>query len=200
MHIARLLAWWSLPVLVADQLLKFYIKTSFTIGQKAPLIPGLIEFQFIENDGMAFGWALPGDGGKLALRIFRVIAAVAIGWYLVHAARSGGHKGFLRSIALIWAGAVGNILDSVFYGKLYSKSGWDAPAEWLPEEGGYATWFMADVVDMFHFTVEWPMWWPIAGWQGREVFPPIWNIADAAISCAVIWILVNQRRYFKSEG
>lgn len=199
MHIARLLAWWSLPVLVADQLLKFYIKTSFTIGQRAPLIPGLIELQFIENDGMAFGWALPGDEGKLALRIFRVMAAVAIGWYLVHAARSGAHKGFLRSIALIWAGAVGNILDSVFYGRLYSKSGWDAPAEWLPEGGGYATWFMADVVDMFHFTVEWPMWWPIAGWQGREIFPPIWNIADAAISCAVIWILVNQRRYFKSE-
>lgn len=200
MHIARLLACWSLPVLVADQLLKFYIKTSFTIGQKAPLIPGLIELQFIENDGMAFGWALPGDAGKLALRIFRVIAAVAIGWYLVHSARSGAHKGFLRSIALIWAGAVGNIIDSVFYGKLYSKSGWDSPAEWLPTDGGYATWFMADVVDMFRFTVEWPMWWPIVGWQGREVFPLIWNIADAAISCAVIWILINQRRYFKAES
>lgn len=198
MRIGRLIAWWSLPVLVADQLLKFYIKTEFTIGQKASLIPGLIELQFIENDGMAFGWALPGDAGKLALRVFRVIAAVAIGWYLMHAAKAGAHRGFLRSIALIWAGAVGNILDSVFYGKLYSTSGWDYPAQFLPEDGGYANWFMADVVDMFHFTVEWPLWWPLASWQGREIFPPIWNIADAAISCAVIWILVNQKRYFQS--
>lgn len=200
MRIGRLIAWWTLPVLVADQLLKFYIKTTFTIAQKAPLVPGLIELQFIENDGMAFGWALPGDAGKLALRIFRVLAAVAIGWYLLHAAKSGAHKGFLRSIALIWAGAVGNILDSVFYGRIYSKSGWDQPAEFLPSEGGYANWFMADVVDMFHFTVEWPMWWPIHRWQGMEIFPPIWNIADAAISCAVIWILIHQKRYFASEN
>ncbi len=194
MRVGNLVALWALPVLVADQLLKFYIKTTFTIGQKMPIIPGLIELQFIENDGMAFGWALPGDAGKLALRVFRVIAALAIGWYLVHAAKSGAHKGFLRSIALIWAGAVGNIIDSVFYGRLFTKSGWDEAARFDPSEG-YASWFMADVVDMFHFTVE----WPLGPWQGREVFPPIWNIADAAISCAVIWILLNQKRYFSNS-
>jgi signal peptidase II len=186
-------------VLIADQALKFYIKTSFTIGQKAPFLPGVLELQFIENDGMAFGWALPGDAGKLALRIFRVLAAIAIGWYLVHAAKSGAHRGFLRSISLIWAGAVGNILDSVFYGRLFSRSGWEEAASFLPAEGGYAFWFMGDVVDMFHFTVDWPLWWPIASWQGREIFPPIWNIADAAISCAVIWILFNQKRYFGGD-
>ena len=197
MRIGKLLAFWALPVLVADQLLKFYIKTTFTIGQRMPLIPGLIELQFIENDGMAFGWALPGDAGKLALRVFRVVAAVAIGWYLVQASRSGAHRGFLRSVALIWAGAVGNIIDSVVYGRIFTKSGWEVPAVVSPD-AGYANWFMADVVDMFHFTVEWPLWWPIARWQGREVFPPIWNIADAAISCAVIWILLHQRTYFPS--
>jgi len=198
MHLGKLLAYWALPVLVADQVLKFFIKTSFTLGQKMPLLPGLIELQFIENDGMAFGWALPGDGGKLALRLFRVVAAIAIGWYLVQSNKQGAHKGFLRSIALVWAGAVGNIFDSVFYGRLFSKSGWDVPAIFWPEQG-YANWFMADVVDMFHFTVEWPLWWPIESWHGREVFPPIWNIADAAISCAVIWILLNQKRYFQSR-
>ena len=198
MGIGRLVAVWAIPVLVADQLLKFYIKTSFTIGQRMPMVPGLIELQFIENDGMAFGWALPGDAGKLALRVFRVLAAVAIGWYLWRAANSNAHRGFLRSLALIWAGAVGNILDSVFYGRIFTKSGWDEPAR-IAQEDGYANWFMADVVDMFHFTIEWPLWWPIDSWQGREIFPPIWNIADAAISCGVIWILLNQKRYFAAD-
>ena len=187
-----------LPVLVADQALKIWIKTHCTIGQQFDLIPGLIELQFIENEGMAFGWALPGMAGKLALTLFRLVAAVGIGFYLRKLMREGAHAGLVTSIGFVWAGAIGNIIDSTFYGVLFSASTWGTFAELLPAGGGYATWLMGNVVDMFHFTVRWPHWTPVASLQGREIFPPIWNIADASISCSVIWMLIRQRTYFKS--
>ena len=104
----------------------------------------------------------------------------------------------LFSLTFVWAGALGNIVDSAIYGRLFSRSGWGTLAEWLPAEGGYAPWFQGHVVDMFHFVVTWPTWFPVESWAGREVFPPIWNLADAAISVSVIWMLLNQRRYFPS--
>lgn len=189
-----------LPVLLADQALKVWIKTHCTIGQQFDLIPGLIELQFIENEGMAFGWALPGMAGKLALTLFRLVAAVGIGFYLRKLMREGAHAGLVTSIGFVWAGAIGNIIDSTLYGVLFSASTWGTFAELLPAEGGYATWLMGNVVDMFHFTVRWPHWMPVASLQGREIFPPIWNIADASISCSVIWMLIRQRTYFKPSA
>lgn len=186
------------PVLLADQALKVWVKTHCTIGQQFSLVPGLLELQFIENEGMAFGWALPGAAGKIALTLFRLVAAIAIGFYIQRLAKERAHPGLIMSIGFVWAGAMGNIIDSLFYGVLFSASTWGTFATFLPEGGGYGTWLMGNVVDMFHFTVRWPHWVPIDSWQGREIFPPIWNIADAAISCSVIWLLFRQRAYFRS--
>ena len=182
-----------LPLLLADQALKFYIKLNFTISEKAEFIPGILELQFLENEGMAFGWAMPGVAGKLLLTTFRIIAAIAIGIYLSRLVKSGAHKGFVNCVTLIWAGAIGNIIDGAIYGVIFSKSGWTTVAEFATD--GYAPLFMANVVDMFHFTLEWPSWMPL-GLSGMEVFPPIWNLADAAISLGVIWILIRQRAFF----
>ena len=186
------------PLLLIDQLLKIYIKLNFTIGERVDIIPGLIEFQFIENDGMAFGWALPGVAGKLLLTSFRLIASVGIGVYLYKLIERKSHTGLLVSISMIWAGAIGNIIDSAVYGRLFSHSGWGTVAHFGMEDG-YAPWLMANVVDMFHFTVTWPSWMP-SFMAGAEVFPPIWNVADASISIAVIWIILNQKTFFASTS
>ena len=187
-----------MPLLLIDQLLKIYIKLNFTIGERVDIIPGLIEFQFIENDGMAFGWALPGVAGKLLLTSFRLIASVGIGVYLYKLIERKSHPGLLVSISMIWAGAIGNIIDSAVYGRLFSHSGWGTVAHFGMEDG-YAPWLMANVVDMFHFTVTWPSWMPKM-MAGAEVFPPIWNVADASISIAVIWIILNQKTFFASTS
>ena len=186
------------PLLLIDQLLKIYIKLNFTIGERVDIIPGLIEFQFIENDGMAFGWALPGVAGKLLLTSFRLIASVGIGVYLYKLIERKSHTGLLVGISMIWAGAIGNIIDSAVYGRLFSHSGWGTVAHFGMEDG-YAPWLMANVVDMFHFTVTWPSWMT-SFMAGAEVFPPIWNVADASISIAVIWIILNQKTFFASTS
>ena len=187
-----------LPVLVLDQIIKVWIKTSFTVGQRMDFIPGLLELQFIENEGMAFGWALPGVAGKLLLTGFRLVAAVAIGFYIQRRIQDRAPKGLLISLALVWAGAIGNIIDSAVYGQLFTASHWGLIAEWAGE--GYAPFMMGHVVDMFHFTVRWPSSFPIESLANREVFPPIWNLADAAISCGVIAILIGQRAFFAEEA
>jgi len=181
-------------LLIIDQILKIYIKLNFTIGERADLIPGLIEFQFIENEGMAFGWAMPGVVGKLLLTSFRILASVGIGVYLYKLIERKSQLGLLIGISMILAGAIGNIIDSAVYGILFSHSGWGTVAHFGLDDG-YSPWLMANVVDMLHFTVTWPSWMPsiIAG---GEVFPPIWNIADASISIGVIWIILKQKQFF----
>lgn len=186
------------PVLVADQCLKVWVKLNFSLGERMAFIPGLLELQFIENEGMAFGWALPGMAGKLVLTGFRLVAAVGIGFYIRKLIESGAHQGFLTCLAFIWAGAIGNIIDSAVYGQVFTASHWGLIAEWAGE--GYAPFMMGHVVDMFHFTVRWPSSFPIEQWANREVFPPIWNLADAAISCGVIAILIGQRAFFAEEA
>lgn len=183
-----------LPVLLVDQLLKIWVKLNFSLGEQFTLIPGLIELQFIENEGMAFGWALPGVAGKLLLTGFRLVAAVGIGFYINRLIKNQAHKGYLTCLAFIWAGAIGNIIDSAVYGQLFTSSSWGTIAEWAGE--GYASFLMGNVVDMFHFTVRWPSSFPIESLANREVFPPIWNFADACISCGVIAILIWQKRFF----
>ena len=183
-----------LPVLVVDQGLKIWVKLNFSLGERAAFIPGLLELQFIENEGMAFGWALPGMAGKLLLTAFRLVAAVGIGFYLRKLIAEGAHRGFLTCLAFIWAGAIGNIIDSAVYGQLFTASHWGMIAGWAGE--GYAPLFMGHVVDMFHFTVRWPSSFPVESLANREIFPPIWNLADAAISCGVIAILIGQRVFF----
>ena len=186
-----------LPVLAVDQGLKLWVKLNFSLGEQMSFIPGLLELQFIENEGMAFGWALPGVAGKLVLTLFRLIAAVGIGFYMRGLVASGAHRGLLTGLAFIWAGAIGNIIDSAIYGQLFTASQWGLIAEWAHASSpGYAPFLMGYVVDMFHFTVRWPAGFPIESLASREIFPPIWNLADAAISCGVIAILLGQRRFF----
>ena len=153
MSTPRTLLGWVLtvvvPVLVADQCLKVWVKLNFSLGERMAFIPGLLELQFIENEGMAFGWALPGMAGKLVLTGFRLVAAVGIGLYIKKLIESGAHQGFLTCLAFIWAGAIGNIIDSAVYGQLFTASHWGLIAEWAGK--GYAPFMMGHVVDMFHF-------------------------------------------------
>lgn len=183
-------------VLLVDQASKIWIKLSWTIGERIPLIPGFFELHFIENNGMAFGMALPGDWGKIALSLFRVVAIVLIALYLRRLIREGAHKGFVTCVAFIFAGAFGNIIDSAFYGVIFGKSSFVEVAQFMPESGGYTGFLRGHVVDMLHFTVRWPSWMPFFGETRSEIFPPIFNIADAAISVGVIWILLRQRAFF----
>ena len=137
-----------------------------------------MELRFVENKGMAFGWELPGIWGKIILTVFRVIAVIAIGYYLRDLIRKKSPKGFIVCVALILAGAVGNIIDSLVYGLIFSVSSLSEVATLLPEHG-YESFLRGHVVDMFQFTVRWPNWDWFA-WRGQLIFPPIFNLADSA--------------------
>ena len=184
-------------MLVVDQAVKVGIKLSFALAEKVTWIPGVFDIQFIENDGMAFGWALPGATGKYVLTAFRIVAVVFLSIQLARMGRTGSPRGFRRALALILAGAAGNILDSVFYGKLFTRSSFAQPGtwSWQGDWGAYAPWFRGNVVDMLHITVKWPSWWPVESWVGHEIFPPIFNVADVAITCGVAWIILKQKSW-----
>ena len=190
-------AWIVAAVLAVDQAVKVGIKLSFALAEKVTWIPGVFDIQFIENDGMAFGWALPGATGKYVLTAFRIVAVVFLSIQLARMGRTGSPRGFRRALALILAGAAGNILDSVFYGKLFTRSSFAQPGtwSWQGDWGAYAPWFRGNVVDMLHITVKWPSWWPVESWVGHEIFPPIFNVADVAITCGVAWIILKQKSW-----
>ena len=151
---------------------------------------------------MAFGWALPGATGKYLLTAFRIVAVVLLSVHVARVAKQGAPRGFRQALALILAGAAGNIVDSVCYGKLFSRSSFGQSANWSwhSEWGSYAPWFRGNVVDMLHITVRWPEWWPVDAWSGQEVFPPIFNIADVAITCGVAWIVLRQKSWLGSNA
>lgn len=190
-------AWIVAALLLFDQVVKVGIKLHFTLAEKVTWIPGAFDIQFIENDGMAFGWALPGATGKYILTAFRIVAVVLLSIQIRRIALQGAPRGFRQALALILAGAAGNILDSIAYGRLFSRSsfGQEATWSWSSEWGGYAPWFRGNVVDMLHISVRWPQWWPVDAWVGQEIFPPIFNIADMAITFGVAWIILQQKSW-----
>lgn len=159
---------------------------------------------FIENKGMAFGMELGGSYGKIALSLFRIVAVSFLAYYLNMLLKSKVSKGLLISFALILAGAIGNIIDSAFYGLFFSASSYRSTgvAEFLPEAGGYAPFLYGNVVDMLHFPLlrgHFPDWFPFWAGKSFEFFRPVFNIADSAITVGVISIILFQRSFFSSE-
>jgi signal peptidase II len=189
-------------ILLADQILKFWIKLNMTLGQEFHLLGDWAIIHFTENNGMAFGMEFGGEAGKLALTLFRIAAVSMIGYGVVYLIKNKYHRGLILNVALIFAGALGNIIDSSFYGLLFSESTYFESAKLFPAGGGYAGLFHGKVVDMFYFPIIQgiiPSWFPIWGGEDFVFFRPVFNIADAAISIGVISILIFQKRYFKEE-
>ncbi|HVW13492.1 MAG TPA: lipoprotein signal peptidase [Mucilaginibacter sp.] len=171
-------------IILADQIIKTWVRAHMYIGEEIHLLGNRGMLHYTENNGMAFGMEFGGSFGKLFLTLFRIGAVIAIGYGLVFLIKHKYHRGLIMNVALIFAGAMGNIIDSTFYGVMYH----------------YAPLFHGQVVDMFYFpllTGNFPSWVPFWGGQDFIFFRPVFNLADAAISVGVILILVNQKRYFK---
>lgn len=189
-------------VLLADQALKIGVKTHMEYGAEVKIL-GLdwALLHFVENNGMAFGWDLGGDYGKLALSLFRIAAVVFLIFFIRQLIQEKIRFGVLASFGLILAGALGNILDSAFYGLLFSPSYYHGGlATLFPPEGGYAGFLHGKVVDMLYFPI-WqgifPKWLPWLGGKEYFLFKPVFNIADVSISLGVLNILIFQRDFFR---
>jgi signal peptidase II len=186
-------------VLLIDQISKIYVKTHFIINEKVRVFDWFL-INFIENEGMAWGAEIPGEYGKLFLTLFRIVAVVGIGWWLYDSIKKNHSKYLIVSIALILAGAFGNIIDSVFYGVIFDHSAGQVAT--LFSDKPYGTLFHGKVVDMFYFPIirdaHFPQWLPIIGGKEFSFFNAIFNVADAAISVGVgILIVFNKKAFAK---
>jgi signal peptidase II len=190
-------------ILVLDQVFKIWIKTTMTLGQEIPVLGDWFLLHFTENEGMAFGLQFGGATGKLLLSIFRIIAAIIIGYYIWHLDRKGSPAGLMISFGLILAGALGNIIDSAFYGLVFSNSGYHTPAVMFPAEGGYSSFLHGRVVDMLYFPLidaNLPDWIPLIGGQNVQFFRPVFNLADASITTGVLSLIIFQKKFFTKSS
>jgi signal peptidase II len=187
-------------ILIADQILKIWVKTHLVIGEEIPLFGKWGTIHFIENNGMAFGMEMGGKPGKLILSIFRIIAIFGIAWFLNSLIAKKANLGLILAVSAIIAGAVGNIIDSSFYGLIFSES-YNQSAILFPPGGGYSSFLHGRVVDMLYFPVintTWPDWSPFRPGESFIFFRPVFNIADSAITCGVAVILLFQKRMFRN--
>lgn len=196
----RLAALIVLVVLVIDQVIKICVKTGMYLHESIHVTDWFYIY-FTENNGMAFGMEII---GKHFLSLFRIVAVVLIAWYLTRVVKQKPRvkNGYIVCLSLILAGAVGNIIDCVFYGEFFSASTHTDIATWVPMGQGYADWLHGRVVDMFYFPIidtYWPDWMPFVGGEHFIFFSPIFNFADAAISCGIIALLLFYSRYL-NEG
>ena len=196
----------TLLILIIDQVLKIYIKTHYHLGEETMVINDWFRLHFIENEGMAYGWKLGGEWGKLALTMFRLVAVIFGTFYIAHIIRRKYHIGFILCATLIYAGAIGNLIDSLFYGLFFENSDpfvQNLARTALDKEftGGYAGFLHGKVVDMLYFPIITdaiiPSWIPIWGGEPFEFFRPVFNIADASISLGVFMILIFQKKFFQ---
>ena len=192
-----------LLIIVMDQALKYYIKTHFYYGQEVNVIGDWFKLHFIENEGMAFGMKISqAEIGKLILTLFRLVAVVFGFFFLKKLCDKGYGKGVLICGALILAGALGNLIDSVFYGLIFTESSFHL-AQLVPFGQGYGKLFHGKVVDMLYFpmvdTVV-PSWVPFKGGQRFQFFEPVFNIADAAISVGVMILLFFQKKLLNNQS
>ena len=179
-----------MAVLVIDQIIKVCVKTGMYLGERIE-ITSWFNLLFVENNGMAFGWEL--WGGKLFLTLFRVVAVCLIGWFIYSEIKRRRPTGYIVCLTLIAAGAAGNIIDCLFYGLIFNTPPFPQVAEFQPWGYGYGEFLYGKVVDMFYFPlVEWdmPAWMPIYSGQHCVFFSPIFNFADAAISCGIVALLL----------
>ncbi len=180
-------------ILIVDQLVKLLVKTNMQIGEDIRIFDWF-HIHFIENDGFAFGMALGGAVGKIMLTLLRLVASVFIVWLIAKLIRKGGRTSLIYSLTLIVAGAVGNLVDSCFYGLIFNDSYYSV-ASLFPDGGGYGHFLQGRVVDMFYFPLfsfDWPQWMPIVGGQHFEFFNAIFNVADASITIGVAWLAIDQ--------
>jgi signal peptidase II len=202
-----------LLIIFADQALKIWVKTHMTYTENISVIGNWFKLYFIENEGMAYGWKIGGEWGKMLLTLFRLGAVIFGTWYLTRIVKQKYHKGFIICAGLIYAGALGNLIDSLFYGMLFDKGmRFDAASmSQVTYDGlailngkGYSSFLHGNVVDMLYFPIidgkMMPSWVPFLGGKPFTFFSPIFNIADASISIGVITILLFQKRFFKQRN
>ncbi len=188
-------------LLIFDQVLKIWVKTNFRLGEEVHVLGNWFILHFVENKGMAFGFEFGIKYGKVLLTLFRLVASAAIFIYLLKLIKKGIPTGLVISIALICAGAVGNVIDSAFYGLIFSDS-FGRVAEMFPAGGGYTTFLHGSVVDMLYFPIintTLPSWFPIGGGEEFVFFRPVFNIADSGITVGITLILIFYRKFFAEE-
>ena len=188
-------------VLIVDQLLKIWIKTHMAIGEEIHIAGNWFIIHFTENNGMAFGMEFFGRAGKYVLSIFRIAAVGLLGYYLFKLAKRDISTGYFVCVALILAGAAGNIIDCAFYGLIFEPS-WNNIASFVPFGSGYSSFLQGKVVDMLYFPIiqgHWPAWSPINASEEFIFFRPIFNLADSAICCGMIWMLIFERKLLQTE-
>ena len=190
-----------LVILLGDQIFKIWVKTNMYLGQEYQILGNWFYIHFTENNGMAFGMEFAGEYGKLFLTLFRVLAVSGLLYYLIKIIREGAPTGFIISIAMIFSGAMGNIIDSVFYGVIFNDS-YHQIASFFPESGGYSSLFHGRVVDMLYFPMysgHYPDWFPFLGGDPFLFFRPVFNIADTSISLGVGLIVLFQNDHLSQK-